>query len=477
MLGNIARSGKQLMKMRTLTASPSLLKGYRERQSKYTGKRNLALLSRVMTALIVLMLMSSPAGAQRFRHVVIVVQENRTPDNLFQGLCAPSCGPYNIQQTKWKNLHAVGGVTTPQERYLVDTYDLGHFHKDFTHQYDDGKMDGADLGSCAGTCPPLAHFAYVKPSDVQPYLDLAGLYGWANYMFQTNQGPSAPAHQYLFGGTSAPSAEDDAAGIFVAENEGMSTGCLSAPGTLAWLIVGGIISPANRIYPCFERTTMGDLGLTWRYYTPSFKNLCTAPVDIQHICQPSGGVCTGGEWKNLSSPPANVLKDIANGKLAQISWVIPRGQDSDHPGKNKGGGPSWVASIVNAIGNSPYWQSTAIIVTWDDWGGWYDHELPVLNGNGYESGFRVPLLFISAYTHPGTVSNVRSDFGSILRFVEGNFGIGQGALGFADARATSNLNEFYNLPQRPRVFDRIRAPLDGSYFILNTEPATDPDDD
>jgi hypothetical protein len=89
----------------------------------------------------------------------------------------------------------------------------------------------------------------------------------------------------------------------------------------------------------------------------------------------------------------------------------------------------------------------------------------------------VPLLFISAYTPPGTVSNVRSDFGSILRFVEGNFGIGQGALGFADARATSNLSEFYNLPQRPRVFDRIRAPLDGSYFILKTEPATDPDDE
>jgi hypothetical protein len=194
MLGKIARSGKQLMKMRTLTASPSLLKGYRERQSKDTGKRNLALLSRVMTALIVLMLMSSPAGAQSFQHVVIVVQENRTPDNLFQGLCAPSCGPYNIQQTSWKNLHAVGGVTTPQERYLVDTYDLGHVHKDFTYQYGDGKMDGADLGSCAGTCPPLAHFAYVKPSDVQPYLDLAGHYGWANYMFQTNQGPSAPAH-------------------------------------------------------------------------------------------------------------------------------------------------------------------------------------------------------------------------------------------------------------------------------------------
>src|SRR5713101_1803802 len=140
---------KRLMKMNTLAANPSLLTGYCAREAKYTGKKSLALLSGVMTALVVLI--ASAASAQSFRHVVIVVQENRTPDNLFQGLCSPSsCGPYNIQQTNWKNLHAADGVTTPQERYLVDTYDLGHFHKDFTRQYDSGKMDGADLGSCAG---------------------------------------------------------------------------------------------------------------------------------------------------------------------------------------------------------------------------------------------------------------------------------------------------------------------------------------
>ena len=426
-----------------------------------------------------------------FKHVVVIFQENRTPDNLFQGLCHPPFGhrhscsttptarQYNISTTGWLDKNSPTGVTDPEPVPLGNTYDLSHAHAAFLSMYAGGRMDGAGDIHCAGTCPTTPQFKFVDNSTriLDPYLELATQYGWANYMFQTNQGPSAPAHQYLFGGTSAPSAEDDAAGIFVAENDGMSTGCLSAPGTLARLIVGGVISPANRVYPCFERTTMGDLGLTWRYYTPTFKSLCTAPVDIQHICQPSGGVCTGAEWKNLTTPPAYVLKDIANGNLAQISWVIPRGQDSDHPGKNQGGGPSWVASIVNAIGNSPYWQNTAIIVTWDDWGGWYDHEPPVLNGNGYESGFRVPLLFISAYTPPGTVSNVRSDFGSILRFVEGNFGVGQGALGFADARATSNLSEFYDLLQPSRVFDRIRAPLDGSYFILNTEPATDPDDD
>jgi phospholipase C len=464
------------MKTKILRASPSLFMEYCARRSEFPEKKSRALIRGIMTALIVLM--ASAAGAQSFQHVVIVVQENRSPDNLFQGLCSQSsCGPYNIQQADWKNLNAQGGTTNPHQIDLVDTSDLGHSHKDFTRQYDNGKMDGADLGTCAGACPPLAHFAYVKPSDVQPYLDLVAQYGWANYMFQTNQGPSAPAHQYLFGGTSAPSAADDAAGIFVAENDGMSEGCLAGPKILARLIVGGVESPANRIYPCFEHSTMADLGLSWRYYTPGFKTLYTAPVDIQHICQPSGGICTGGQWKNLTIPPANVLKDIANGKLAQISWVIPRGQDSDHPRTNQGSGPSWVASIVNAIGNSPYWQNTAILVTWDDWGGWYDHEPPTVNSNGYEAGFRVPFLFISAYTPPGTVSNVRSDFGSLLRFVEGNFGLGEGALGFADARATSNLSEFYDLRQQPRGFSRIRAPLPASHFLLNTTPATDPDDD
>jgi phospholipase C len=443
--------------------------------SKCSETARLGLIAGLLAAVIVLNISMS---AQNFQHVVLIVQENRSPDNLFYGLCSgSSCGPYDIQLTDWKNLHAQGGVTQPQEIHLVDTSDLGHAHKDFLHEYDNGKMDGADLASCEGACPPLAHFVYVNPSDVQPYLDMATQYGWANYMFQTNQGPSAPAHQYLFGGTSAPSAEDDAEGIFVAENNGMSTGCLSAPGTQAWLIVGGVESPANRVYPCFERPTMGDLGLTWRYYTPTFKNLCTAPVDIEHICQPKGGSCTGALWKNLVIPPANVLKDIKNGKLAQISWVIPRGQDSDHPRFNKGTGPSWVSSIVNAIGNSPYWEDTAIIVTWDDWGGFYEHETPVLNGNGYESGFRVPMLFISAYTPTGTVSNVRSDFGSILRFVEGNFGVAEGALGFADARATSDLSEFYDFNLKPRAFESIPARFGASYFIQDTTPATDPDDD
>jgi phospholipase C len=174
-----------------------------------------------------------------------------------------------------------------------------------------------------------------------------------------------------------------------------------------------------------------------------------------------------------------------------MTWSIPAGQNSDHPGDPTWiGGPSWVASIVNAIGESScqnpdgstYWNSTAILITWDDWGGWYDHEPPTLlsvpnQGQGdYQLGFRVPLVVVSAYTPLGYVDNGRYDFGSILRFVEQNFGIPEGALNFADARSTTDLTSFFDWNQQPRLFQHIAAPKSADYFLNDTRPPAPPDD-
>ena len=116
-----------------------------------------------------------------------------------------------------------------------------------------------------------------------------------------------------------------------------------------------------------------------------------------------------GVVKPCGSQAGDVLADISNCNLRSVSWVIPGGQNSDHAGDpNNTGGPAWVAAIVNAIGNHPscpngevYWHNTAILITWDDWGGWYDHEpptiLPLPQGD-YQYGFRVPLIVVSAYT-------------------------------------------------------------------------------
>jgi phospholipase C len=448
------------------------------------------------------------------------VQENRTPDNLFQGLCAapygsatscsasPAAKQYNIQTSNWLNKASATGVTQPTSVPLANKYDLSHAHSAFVVMCDADstgacKMDGAAAIKCSGTCPkttPQYRFVDNSGGIVNPYLDLASQYGWANYMFQTNQGPSFPAHQFIFGGTSAPSAADDAAGIFASENmsgggitgTGKTAGCIAPDGTTVEVInpTGG---ENQKIYPCFEHQTMPDLlpsSFTWRYYTPSAGSIWTAPNAIQHICESTGkgGDCVGKQWlANVDLKPADVLQDIAACNLRSVTWVIPTGANSDHARSNDGGGPSWVASIVNALGtstacdsNTGYWKNTAILITWDDWGGWYDHEPPIVlpaPQGDYQYGFRVPLLAVSAYTPAGYINNNRHDFGSILRFVEHNFGIAEGALNFSDARAKNDLTGFFDLTLTPREFRNVSAPKDANFFLHDKRKATDPDDE
>jgi phospholipase C len=449
-----------------------------------------------------------------FQHVIVIVQENRTPDNLFQGLCVPPYGSsslcstsptasqYNIQTSHWLNKSSSTGLTQPSTVALANHYDLSHAHSAFTVMCDANpatgacRMDGAGGIPCSGTCPSQPQFRYVDNSTgiLNPYLEMATQYGWANYMFQTNQGPSFPAHQFLFGGTSAPSAADDAAGVFASENmsgKGKTAGCTVEAGTTVQLI--DPTGENQKIYPCFEHLTVADIlppAITWRYYTPSAGSIWTAPNAIQHICLSSGpgGKCTGQDWTgNVDLTPADVLKDIDACNLRSVSWVVPSGVNSDHANSNDGGGPSWVAAIVNAVGASAacddhggYWQNTAIFITWDDWGGWYDHEKPTVLAppeGDYQYGFRVPLVVVSAYTPAGYINNDRHDFGSILRFIEHNFGVPEGALNFADARAKNELSAFFDLTQAPRSFRTISAPKNAAFFLNDKRKATDPDDD
>ena len=165
-----------------------------------------------------------------------------------------------------------------------------------------------------------------------------------------------------------------------------------------------------------------------------------------------------------------------------MSWVIPRAENSDHAGHSAfTGGPSWVASIVNAIGRSTYWSNTAIIITWDDWGGWYDHVPPPKLiadgerwGSGYVYGFRVPLIVVSPYAKPAYISHVNHDFGSILNFTEQVFGLP--SLGYADTRA-DNLSDCFNFNQTPLQFQTIEAPLTAQHFLNDRTPPMGPDDE
>jgi phospholipase C len=430
----------------------------------------------------------------KIQHVVIIFQENRTPDNLFQDPVLISNGA-DIVKSGMNSL----GQTIPLSQIdlgtagsVPDDYDLSHAHSAFVSMYDNGKMDGADLIpiTCqkgVTGCPPAnPQFMYVNPADVQPYFQMAEQYTFADRMFQTNQGPSFPAHQFIISGTSAPAAGSN---LFVAENPtgvsnaGNKTGCTAPPAeTVA--IIDPTGSESTTMYPCFEHPTLTDLlksaNISWRYYAPSAGSIWTGPNAIQHMCGPNANppnatACTGSDWThNVVLTNTQVLTDIAGGQLASVTWVIPTGLESDHASSNDGSGPSWVTSIVNAIGNSSYWSNTAIFIVWDDWGGWYDHVAPPQIINSYEYGFRVPMIVVSPYAKPAYISHVTHDFGSILKFIESTFNLP--SLGYADAPA-DDLSDCFNFGQTPISFQMIAAPLEADYFLNDKRPPTDPDDD
>jgi phospholipase C len=399
-----------------------------------------------------------------FKHVVVIFQENRTPDNLFHGFPNADIADSGI--------NSAGQTIQLTPIALANDYDLRHAHSAFVQMYDGGKMDGADKipVSCnagAVNCPPPnPQFMYVNPSDVQPYFQLGEQYTFGDRMFQTNQGPSFPAHQFIISGTSAPTAASD---LFAAENPSGGAGC-AAPADALVVLIDPLGNENQKIYPCFEHPTLMDSldaqMVSWQYYAPSIGSIWTGPNAIQHLR-------FGADWAKVIVPQTQVLTDIANGHLAQVSWIMPDGADSDHAASNNGSGPSWVASIVNTIGTSQYWANTAMIITWDDWGGWYDHVAPTIY-NSYEYGFRVPLIIVSPYTKQAYVSHVPHNFGSILKFIEEVFKLP--SLGYADARA-DDFSDCFDLTQTPISFQAVPAKLDRNFFLTVKRPVTPPDND
>ena len=431
-----------------------------------------------LCSLLLLASVCAYARSPQFSHIVIVVQENRTPDNLFgsnpkfePGVDIATSGPISNGQT-------VPLTAGP----LTGCYDLGHTHASFLQEYANGEMNAFDrvaIHSSSGCHPgsdPAYRYVDNSAGAVQPYFDLATQYGFANRMFQTNQGPSFPAHQFLVSGTSSPT---DTSPLFAAENPhdgSNNAGCTAPPGS--WVYTINSQGQYGTTFPCFQRSSLLDLleaaHLTWRYYSPNPQVLWDAPAALSSYYQSS----------NISLKPSQVLKDIAACNLADVVWVTPTGLASDHPVGNNGTGPAWVTSIVNAIGANPtcadgesYWKNTAILITWDDWGGWYDHVAPPPNpaggwGESYVYGFRVPLLVVSAYTPAGYVDDGTHDFGSLLRFAENNFGLGLiGAGYYADSYA-DDLSAFFTL-STPRSFVQVKAPK----VNFDKQPLTDPDDD
>jgi phospholipase C len=434
---------------------------------------------------------SAQALITPIQHVVVIFQENRSPDNLFQDPNLISAGADIVNV----GIDHLGQQIPLTPRALGVGYDLDHSHTAFVTQYDNGKMDGADLnsGTCVGKCPPYPEFASVEPSQLGPYFQMAEQYTFTDHMFQTNQSDSFPAHQYIIAGTPALSANSPlllSGNPFGPAGVGNNAGCTGPSQEVAPFInltTGGFTSE----YPCLEHPTLTDLldsnQISWRYYTPNPTFLWTAPNAIKHMCVPQSVngnlVCTGSDWNtSIILNNTQVLTDIADGQLAGVTWVIPDGRTSDHPQETDGSGPSWVASIVNAVGNSPYWQNTTILILWDDWGGFYDHVPPFKIRNFYEYGFRVPMIVVSPYAKTAYISHVPHHFGSILKYIEETFdlpSIGASVrMQYADAYPdTDDLSDCFDYGQVPQAFQAIQAPLGPEHFLRDKRPPLPPDND
>jgi phospholipase C len=511
-----------------------------------------------------------------FKHIIIVVQENRTPDNLFgsspgiQSVCGqennPAISGADIDNGGYNNttnqltcnmqlpLNGWDAEWVPAPHGGLNQIGIispDHFYEgwgaDFDYHDGAGHMDGFCHQYGNLTWPhPCPSYSYVAAGDVQPYFSIAQNYGFANYMFQSNEGASYTAHQFLFTGTSAPVAPGQNHSLdFVADYT--SVGCEHSGRGPDWALPDGseIVDPLNST--CYAHDTLVTAATAcnpltlhcdrpevpssgWGYYGPSSYSQWNAPLANPQTCygkkDPQGGPCSTTphteyvDHVHLPGSPtpwnptrtysdAPIFDDLYGCQLPAISWVVPDGRWSDHTlstdtAQSLALGPDWVGDIINAVGNGvgqacngKYWttEPTAVIVTWDDWGGWYDHIKPWAYyrgtcdqneqnckcppgqppqgapngwGCGYVAGFRVPLLVVSAYTGQsdgkggvtGWVSGTCGtgepnqcpffgpptnplefvhDFGSILGFTEWNFGMKfidqSGDNGYADLNA------------------------------------------
>jgi phospholipase C len=392
----------------------------------------------------------SSQGRTKIKHVVVVIQENRTLDNLFHGFPGADTASSGITHTG----QAVPLTPGP----LEEPYDLGHSHANFETEYDGGKNDGFDEVPTSPQSTSTAPYQYVYQSEVQPYFDIAHQFVLGDHMFASQNGPSFPGHEYLIAGQAA-GADDDPSDL-------EPWGCDAPPGTT--VPVYNSDGSSTNVFPCFDYQTLGDLldsaNLSWRYYTTAGTQLTLEmmpdPYDaVRHIR-------FGPDWTaDTVTPSMQILNDIAAGNLASVSWVNSPADASDHPQLNDGRGPSWVASIVNAIGQSRYYDDTVVLVTWDDWGGWYDHVVP--NEYGVLGrGFRVPLLVVSKWSRHGYVSKTSHEFGSILRFIETVFDLP--SLGTRDA-ASDDLADCFDFTQNPPAFTPIALNVPLNISTLATD--------
>jgi phospholipase C len=386
----------------------------------------------------------------KIQHIIWVMQENRSFDNLFHGF--PGADTVASGEDSKGDKIPLAPIT------LATGWDIDHSSTAFfracngTSPGRGCKMNGFNLEQSGADRAkyPNPQYGFVPHDESKLYFEMAHAYVLGDRMFASHIDASYISHQYMVAGQ-ANHAVDFPSGAWGCTKPGNVIPTLTASRTM-----GG------NIPVCQNYTTLGDeldtAGVSWRLYaaTRTAYISWSGYRSIRHIRY-------GADWStNVIPSSSRFLSDVKSGTLASMTWVTPTCANSDHASCRSAHGPDWVASVVNAVGESKFWDSTVIFVMWDEWGGWYDHVRPP-----YEDfdglGLRVPLMVISPYAKAGYISHVQYEHGSLLRFAEDQFGLPQ--LAASDTRANSPAPDCLDFTQKPRAFVPFTTSLHAADFI------------
>ncbi len=327
-------------------------------------------------------------------------------------------------------------------------YDIGHSWRDAIIAIDGGRMskfDEVENGKVDGFMLPYTQFV---EADIPNYFAYARNFVLADRMFSSLAGPSFPNHLFTVAAQSG--------GIIDNPHPSISAwGCDSDENQTAPIDRGA--NAITTVPPCFDFQTLADsletAHIPWKYYAPSkgqYGYQFSTLDAIKHIRN-------SPLWNERVVPDTQFEADARSGHLPAVSWLVT-GDANEHPPLSTCKGENWTVRQINALMQGPDWNSTVVFLTWDDFGGFYDHVPPPSIGT-YSLGPRVPLLIISPYSRKGYVSHEQYEFSSFLKFAETRFNLP--ALTDRDIRANDMLDsfDFKQTPLPPAVLQEHSCPL------------------
>jgi phospholipase C len=388
------------------------------------------------------------------KHVIFLIKENRTFDHMFGRFPGANGVTVGMDDGAPRPL-AVMPDTLP--------HDIAHCYVCALEAWRHGRMDGfsRDVWS--------ERWAYtqMRPQDLPNYWTWARSFVLNDHFFASAQGPSFPNHLFTIAATSAGTHQnpvqdvDELEAWMDATGRQKSWGCDASSQSYVE-VDASEDGETQRVPPCLDFTTEGDLltaaGIPWSYYSATHTQngyLWSAYDAVRHIREDPE------IWRTHIFPVDELVRDVGEGRLPPVTWVTPRFRYSEHPEYSFCEGENWTTEVVNAVMRSETWRDTAIFITWDDYGGFYDH-VPPPQVDGFGFGIRVPLLVISPYAKVGFVDHTLGEFSSVLRFIEDNWGLGQLTHRDRDAFNLSEAFDFSQRPRKPQLLPARTCPPEGS---------------